>query len=179
MSDPKTIDPYFIGYTAGFIDGEGCIGLYGGATSEFVLTLTVGQKDIEPLLLLEKVWGGTVVNRRGDRTTPDGKLHNAYDFPTWRTNSRIAARVLQVICPHLVVKKKKATIALLFQQSIADLPNFSFIGIPQEVRLFRQMCKAAIQDPDLDDDLCTAMQRELQELLLKHIVAEQTVKLYE
>lgn len=105
------------GYTAGFLDGEGYIGIlnsnlnsiqaktgrkYYGVHVQFI------QKDLKVLEWLKKQWGGGGIfisdhpNRKGG--------------PVWRwcLHSKDAIRLLKEVYPYLIVKKEQAELAIQF-----------------------------------------------------------------
>ncbi len=73
-------------YLAGFVDGEGCFHI----TTTGQPTLTLSQKIIDPLLAIQKVWGGTIY---------EDKL---------RWTGEDAARVAENILPYLLLKQDQA-----------------------------------------------------------------------
>lgn len=98
-------------YTAGIIDGEGCIfvGLRGGNTSaNFVLKVQVAVVDKPLTDWLHEHWGGTVRVRK-----PSGKmLRESYE---WTISAASAGSMLDEIKDYLVIKSEQAEIALDFQ----------------------------------------------------------------
>lgn len=104
-------------YAAGFFDGEGHITIAfmssKARTKGTTYTMRIGaaQNDTAPLLWLRSRWGGSVsiVARKtaGGNTTY-----------RWVLCSRKAAGFLRDVLPFLLVKRRRADIALQFQQSM-------------------------------------------------------------
>ena len=111
---PSALD---VAYAAGFFDGEGhiTIGFMSSKarTRGAIYTMRVGatQNDLAPLVWLRDRWGGSI--RRLARTTTGGN-------PTfkWDLCSRMAASFLRDVSPLLLVKRRRADIALRFQDSL-------------------------------------------------------------
>jgi len=128
------------GYTAGFLDGEGYIGIlnsnlnsiraktgrkYYGVHVQFV------QKDIKVLEWLKKQWGGGGIfpssfnkNRKGENI-----------YWRWCLHSKDAIKLLKEVYPYLRVKKEQAEIAIQFPLKTARRK------LPDEVYELR--CKLA------------------------------------
>ena len=93
-------------WAAGFIDGEGSIGVYRSNGAALMLSLDVAQVDRRPLEELSRLFGGTITlnPRRGE--------HPIYQ---WRQHSANAARTLALVAPYLRSKKEQAELAVEFQ----------------------------------------------------------------
>jgi hypothetical protein len=101
-------DELMYAWAAGFLDGEGCFGLYGSGASKNVHkatrqpTVSATQVDPAPLLRLTLMFGGKI--RRQSRNAPACE---------WRLTS--AAKVIEVVplvLPYLTVKKGQAECVL-------------------------------------------------------------------
>ena len=92
-----------IGWTAGIIDGEGCLGLYtNGSGKKKRALLQVGNTDIRILNVLKKCWGGIVYEcTRNDR--PKSKR-----IWTYRLYGDKLLCLLIAIQPFLVSKERIA-----------------------------------------------------------------------
>lgn len=118
-------------WAAGFIDGEGCIGLSrqkqpaSAVGYYYKVTLQVGQKARKPLDFLSDLFGGTV------RQNPSGYYY-------WMLSSRKAVAALVEIEPFLVFKNSQAKIVIEFQGRRGVLP----IG----VKLSKSQLKADDRD---------------------------------
>jgi len=89
-------------WAAGFIDGEGCIAIYGTVTG-LQFSLTASQNDRRALELLQDLFGGTIYSQ-GER------CHQ------WRLQSRCRARdALMEMLPWIVVKYEQAELFILLQ----------------------------------------------------------------
>jgi hypothetical protein len=90
-------------YLAGFVDGEGCIGI-GSTNTSLVLTLAISQVNLTVLQEIQKDYGGhlTPCKVKGNRR------------PAWilRWSSKAALSVIEKILPYLIVKKPQAEIAV-------------------------------------------------------------------
>jgi hypothetical protein len=100
-----------LAWAAGFIDGEGCIGVYSnGSKSSTIVSLSVSQKYNRPLLKLISLFGG----RLKSKSTPVG-------FMEWRLYGSKATNVLELIAPYLDTnKKEQAELAIKFQSTITE-----------------------------------------------------------
>jgi len=103
-----------LGWTAGVIDGEGCIGIYtrgGQRTDEFRLVVRVENTDARMLLHLKKLWGGQY-----HPVTPSRSRDRLRERPCWSWTvwDRQAGGFLRVISEHLVIKREQAEIASEF-----------------------------------------------------------------
>ena len=105
-----------IAYTAGIIDGEGCIHIrrqhdkrYGNC---FKYTLSVSVTSAEEWLCkwLQFSWGGSVHNQDRRKEHPKWKL-----YWHWAIASRQANAMLKAIVPYLRIKRPQAEIAIGFQ----------------------------------------------------------------
>ena len=104
-------NPSEIGWSAGIIDGEGCIGVYsrgGKRADEFRLQVCVSNTKKDILIQLNELWGGKYypLNRR---TKTNEKL-----VWMWILYDRRAGEFLQAILGDLIGKVEQAKIALEF-----------------------------------------------------------------
>jgi hypothetical protein len=105
------LTPGQIGWTAGVVDGEGCVGIYSRGRDrpdEFRLHVTVANTDERMLVRLRELWGG-----RYDPHSRRTKT-NERQVWSWTVHDRAAGRLLETVLPHLVIKKEQAEIALEF-----------------------------------------------------------------
>jgi hypothetical protein len=115
----RTIAPSSLdcAYAAGFFDGEGfvTIGFMSAKArtrgTTYTMRVGIAQNDPEPLLWVRDRWGGSVrlLKRRTDRGNLSYK---------WDCCSRMAAAFLDDVMPFLQVKKRRAEIAIAFQNSL-------------------------------------------------------------
>lgn len=127
-------------YLAGFIDGEGWIGVYKAKangkqqkTDRFTLEVGIGQtlKGLDLFKILEEQFGGHV-------SFYQPKSNNAQPQCKFVINGDKALKLLIQIEPYLILKKVQAQIAIKFQtdKNLANLLNNSFRGriMPAEIR---------------------------------------------
>ena len=115
-----------LAWAAGFIDGEGSIGLYRGKhpTSEFyVLRLSVTNTDIRALERLKKMFGGSI-NKSNHKSRPTRR-------PCWAWYCQCAkgAAALEMLLPYLLVKKERAEIALLSRRYLRRKGQFRLTSV--------------------------------------------------
>jgi len=85
-------------WSAGFFDGEGTIYI----SKQTQLIVSVGQRILEPLEVLQRLYGGSL-----RLTSTDQHL--------WFISSGKASNALQQMLPWLTVKRSQATLAIEFQ----------------------------------------------------------------
>ncbi len=96
-------------WAAGFIDGEGCIGLYPCANNDrhFYLRLSVANTDLRCLERLQGLFGGSI-NRTNHIDRPGCR-----PCWTWYCQSKKCVAALEAIKPFLFSKLEQAEVALL------------------------------------------------------------------
>ncbi len=99
-------------YLAGFLDGEGCIGIYKRnryKVPQYILEVTIVNTNKEVIDWIQKRVKGNIRVRR----------HSEWKTRwIWSINTRDPIhRFLNDILPFLIVKKKNASIALLLKKS--------------------------------------------------------------
>lgn len=95
-------------WAAGFLDGEGSIGLKpsdGGKRVSICVQAT--QVDPEPLLRLQELWGGSL-RVRSARTERDA------DYFHWFIWSSAVLKCCQEVQPFVTVKRKQVELAIQF-----------------------------------------------------------------
>ena len=108
-------------YLAGFIDGEGSIGLYStnypkqrskGWTPSFFSRICVGNTDAEIPTLLKEIYGGWVGKE-------ERKFNGLDVLPIYRYNAsgKICDCILRDIVPYLKQKKERALIVIKYYQN--------------------------------------------------------------
>lgn len=128
-SRPVPTDVAEVAWTAGILDGEGCIhiircrprrneGKSGRPVSAFryVLRVQVGGTDEAMIKQLHSLWGGTRSGR--GRRLKSGRL--AY---TWTVGSLRAEQVLRALRPYLITKAAQADVALEFRRTALRHPE--------------------------------------------------------
>uniref|UniRef100_A0A6M3J479 Putative homing endonuclease n=1 Tax=viral metagenome TaxID=1070528 RepID=A0A6M3J479_9ZZZZ len=98
-------------YTAGFVDGEGCIRIdksYPKKRSiHYKLQIIVVNTNLEILTLFKEQFGGHLYRR----------IHKGREAYYWSMYCQDAEEFVKVILPFLVIKKPQAELALQFQES--------------------------------------------------------------
>src|SRR3990167_3559029 len=103
-----------LAYTAGFLDGEGCIRISkrnprNGRRISYNLSVVIYQKDGEIMDWLYGNFGGMVyLKNKGDKS--DNWIYE------WRVTEVKAYQFLKTLLPFLKYKKKQAELAIQFQQ---------------------------------------------------------------
>lgn len=97
-------------WAAGFIDGEGSVIIAkGNGGRQPWLVLSAAQNSIEPLLILQELWGGSITFCRARKET-----HS--DHHLWCAKARKAQRALIEMRPFLIVKRRQADLAFDFMR---------------------------------------------------------------
>jgi hypothetical protein len=103
-------------WAAGFIDGEGSIGVHVIRTGAYknpyhILSLQVDQVDPRPLMVLISLWGGSLVlqPRKSERHAP---------IYHWTLGNKRAAAACRELLPFLVGKKEQCQLAIRFGELI-------------------------------------------------------------
>ena len=96
-------------WAAGFFDGEGCISLSKCYKDNYLLRVTVAQRIIEPLQLLQALFGGQICvhDGRGNKNS----LRRTTGWQWYVTGNR-AKLPLESLQPHLKIKAREAELAL-------------------------------------------------------------------
>jgi hypothetical protein len=107
-------DPAVLGYLAGIIDGEGCIGITSAKgpasrNTSHALRLYVTSTSEELMVWLIDTFGA---GRRVSRNEKPGKWATRYD---WVVYGHQAEQLLRTVLPHLVIKQAQARLALEFR----------------------------------------------------------------
>lgn len=96
-----------LGWTAGIIDGEGCIGIYNYGHTQDALTIQVGTTSRATAEKLLSLWGGSIAR-------PKVKTKGGRTKYNWCVRCRKAADVLEQVEKHLIEKWEQASVGLLF-----------------------------------------------------------------
>jgi hypothetical protein len=107
----KTDREFFI-WLAGFIDGEGCIGVRARGRSNNVgaMRLHITNTNKEVLVEIKERLGGSFYKSADD----DGVRKASY---VWEVSAQKARFILEMVLPFLKVKKSVAKLALDFQMT--------------------------------------------------------------
>lgn len=114
--------PAEIGWTAGFLDGEGHIALrrQNKGTIHYGYVVSAVQVTREPLDRLERLWGGRIHHK----PSRGGNWRAQWD---WRLSGPLAAELLRAVLPYLTVKRNVALLMLMY----ADQPGAFDYGYRQ------------------------------------------------
>lgn len=100
-------------WTAGILDGEGCICSYKNGSS-WVMRVVVANTSAKMINRLHELWGGCVY----DKQVPSRKAHWK-PIMTWEVWSNRAKNILEETLPYLVAKKDQAEIGLKFFETLS------------------------------------------------------------
>lgn len=111
LRDPLSVAE--LAYTAGLVDGEGCIRLANrrsakGSTT-YTVTVQVNSTDERMARFLGSRFGGAV------RYVEVPRQPNRKPQWAWQASATIAVAVLEAIYPYLVIKKEQARLARVYQ----------------------------------------------------------------
>jgi len=103
-----------LAYAAGLMDGEGCIQIlrwYSKKNKRHYhrLDVSIGQKDMRPLLWLKEHFGGRIQ----DNWTIKKKT-----FAHWKLTDKNAEIFLRLIRPYLILKGEQADVAFAYRLTI-------------------------------------------------------------
>ena len=121
----KKID---LAYTAGIIDGEGCIGIYlhgEGKYNNYRLSVQMTSKDEWLPMWLKFAYGGFVCKRESKRANQSACWN-------WGIHAKQAGEFLRLILPYLRLRRQQAEIAIKFQ---SRRQPFGRNKKPQSVRI--------------------------------------------
>lgn len=96
-----------LAWAAGFFDGEGSV-----AINDNGLMIKAGQINVEPLYILQGIFGGRINEDRSAARQGYRRFH------LWMASTRQAADALRQMFPYLTVKKNAALVALQHQSLI-------------------------------------------------------------
>lgn len=106
-----------LAYTAGLIDGEGCIGVYpvpcktNKTGKRYYLTLRIQMSDWESPLWLKDTFGGYY------RAYPQ-MGYGTRTMYVWVVSAQRASKILEDILPYLKAKHRQAEMAIEFQSKM-------------------------------------------------------------
>jgi hypothetical protein len=133
----KMIDPALVGYTAGIIDGEGCI-LINKQGVMYTLQIRVGMATTGAVRLLHKLWGGSLKVCKHKDHTP---------MNVWVLSSIEAEGLLKRILPKLIVKADEARVALAFREHIRSTKRLGRGGkMPIDIVAKREAYRIKLQE---------------------------------
>ncbi len=131
-----------LAYTAGLLDGEGCIGINRTCPNEmltpkYVAVTNIGNTDYNMILWLQEQYGGYVY--------PKTKNHQGCkDVWGWQVNNRQAYDLLTAVMPYLRSKRRQAELLITYWEERQDLRGASKDDIEVEC-IWRDAIKRKIQ----------------------------------
>ena len=124
MSELKGKNKEILAYTAGIVDGEGCIGVGRNSRNNrtYFIRILVANTDVLLLEWLKQQWGGDIALRKH-------KNHqNWKPYRCWRISHRRALDFLRQIRPYLIIKQAQADLAL----QMPSLKKYRSLRIPTQ-----------------------------------------------
>jgi hypothetical protein len=105
-----------LAYTAGIVDGEGCISINrnkGSKKHKYTFRLYVIVTNTNPWLcqFLKMQFGGSIYEVRANRDRRHALCYN------WTLATEAASKFLELILPYLTIKKPQAELAIKYQHS--------------------------------------------------------------
>jgi hypothetical protein len=128
-------------YTAGFIDGEGCLAITcrrkpEGRTAYYEALMVVVQANLVPLRELQAAFGGSI---HVCRSAIGGPLKSNRTVYQWHLSGKRLRACLKAVRPHLRVKAAEAELMLEFLQVLEDTKvRYCRNGIPEEAEARRR-----------------------------------------
>lgn len=127
------MNPTDLAWLAGFLDGEGCIGIYrhkSNTSRGYQLRVCVINTDLPSLLKFKFAFGGSIWEH--DRK---GSLGSKPCWE-WQVTAAMAEKAVQQLLPYLVTKAPQGRIALRFRQTYD--PHYpKRKGLSEEIRVSR------------------------------------------
>lgn len=111
------MNPAELAWLAGFLDGEGCIGIYKHKTNisrGHQLRVSVTNTDLPSLLKFKHAFGGGLWEQ-GRK----GSLGNKPCWE-WQATGPVAEAALRQLMPYLVTKAPQAHVAIRFRQTFGN-----------------------------------------------------------
>lgn len=108
LSQPSKID---LAYIAGFVDGEGCIGLHRNSDNSLKASITIGNAHAGALKFIQRTlgFGGLYIHVK------EGNRVRQWQYQT--RNMGELFKFLSLIAPYLIIKRKHAILMLRFLKS--------------------------------------------------------------
>ena len=131
LFNPSNVSKVDAAYSAGIIDGEGCIRLQ---PKTFGLDISVGNTELDLLIWLRDRWGGKIYSNSRHTTN---RYLNSKPFFHWRVNGPDGFVFLESILPYMVIKNKRAEKALELKEFYLKKNNY-LPGFNEKCRAERQ-----------------------------------------
>jgi len=122
-----------LAYAAGFIDADGCITIQNHSVDRRFgqPSISASQVAIEPLVVLQKLFGGTI-----NKASDNRKETHAPVF-RWRLVSRKSIVACKELLPFLRYKRRQAELVLRFDETSLTQAQKRY-GLPKEILEIRQ-----------------------------------------
>ncbi len=121
-------------YMAGFMDGEGWIGFSKrykyDYTQRYTVEIQISQVNIRPLKVFQKHYGGSFTFIDKSKKREEWLSYNVQDIYHWHIGDKAAEKCLRDLLPFLILKKKKAELALQFRETgrLSNIGNIKQVG---------------------------------------------------
>lgn len=125
-----------IAWAAGFVDGEGYIGITRAKAKRGIyyrVDVQAAQIHEEPIRLLQSIFGGNVRHVKNHK--------RGYWY--WRTFGPTAIKTATILLPFLVVKKRQAQLVVEFQFTERRNGDGKWKSVPEDIRRQRAAMFAA------------------------------------
>jgi hypothetical protein len=125
-----------IGYLAGMIDGEGSIYIQDrkqGNYKHYFPRFQITNTNKEVMYWIKETFGGTIYLKKRNHIKPHWK-----DQVEWFTTRESMDKLLPLIIPHLIIKKKHAKIMQEFRATFSGKAGGK--RVPEESLIIRERC---------------------------------------
>lgn len=129
-----------LAWAAGFLDGEGCIGVYGRTDHKgsFSLRMSAAQVAEEPLLQLQAILGGKIRS-----VAPRNNQRRSF---IWEIHQREAADALRRLIPYFRFKGEQARLAVEFLDRVPRRGDGAVPRVTAEEWAMRESLANQIRD---------------------------------
>lgn len=127
-----------VSWAAGFFDGEGYITIQERSHKKYIgfyLRVGINHVAVEPLLVMQRLFGGTIEKQDPAKVTGNRKPRHR-----WCISTKNAQEALKQMMPYFRNKNKVAELALEFQGTIGPRGE----KVPEEVQIYRKLLKDRI-----------------------------------
>lgn len=119
-----------IRYVAGLFDGEGCISLVkqrrlNSPLHSYNMRVVIAMTHKPMIKLLQEQFGGNFTERKGS-------MHNHRNAFTISWSNKRAGTMLQILAPHLVIKRAEAEVALEYLNTLSQMGTSFWRGASSE-----------------------------------------------
>jgi len=138
----QTLEPMKLAWAAGFLDGEAYIGVTRSFDKRnsrmyYRIDVNAAQVHLAPIELLKSMFGGRVNFHK----------NNHQGSYCWRVFGEEARRVIVLLLPYFIVKRKQAELVMQFDSVSQGRPGGRkghFSSLPEESNLLREALWRAI-----------------------------------